>query len=97
MRGDLAGHLRSVLRRVETVRVGEDGPERLGVRRKIGEVEPVAMGVGEVAVAPRAVERRVEVEAVADVADDEERGRLIERLGVADGLAPGVPHRDGPA
>jgi hypothetical protein len=47
---DVAGHPGAALGGVEPVRVGEDRAEQLDVRRQVSEEDPVALGVGKIAI-----------------------------------------------
>ena len=73
--GDVPGDLGGVLRRVEPLRLHEDRPQRVGVSWEIDQVDAVALRIREVAVVQGAVEGGVDVEAVAEVAGDEDRRR----------------------
>ena len=71
----------------------------LGIAQAV-ERDPEALGVRELAVAlPGPAEVGIELEAVADVDDDQERRPAVvdrERLGVALGLTPSALHGDAP-
>jgi hypothetical protein len=99
---DRAGHLCGVPGRVERERLGPYGPQALANFRIAQAVQrdAEALRVRELAVAlPGPAEVGVQLEAVADV-DDDQKGRPAvldrERLGVALGLAAGALHCDGP-
>jgi hypothetical protein len=92
----LAGHLGGFERRVERDGIGEDRPQGVEMVGQVAQEDAGAPAVGEGPVVARAVERGVEVEAVADVADHQERRRLVERAGVAQRLAVGIAHGDVP-
>ncbi|MEA2604428.1 MAG: hypothetical protein QOF89_5420 [Acidobacteriota bacterium] len=96
MGGDLASDTSGVLRRVEAVGVQEDGAEAIRILLEVREVDTRGLAVRERTVVPRLVESGVEVEAVADVAGHQERGRIGKGAGIAEGLAVGVAHRDVP-
>ena len=100
---DLARDLHPAARRVERVGISPDGAEALAQRRvtQVGQVDAEAGRVGELAVVlAQAGEVRIEVEAEADVADDQE-GRVAFRRRhvpcVAFGLTAGAQHVLGPA
>jgi hypothetical protein len=60
------------------------------------EVNARAQRVGELAVVACPVKRGVEVEAVADVGDDDERRRRVDGRGIAESLPERLLHRDVP-
>lgn len=99
---DLAGRLGRDLGRVELVRIEPDRAQPLAdvVGAQILEKDPKVLPVGKLRIIfSLAGEIGIELEAMADVANDQEgwpafRGR--ERLGVVLRLAPGVDHEDVP-
>lgn len=93
--GDLARDLDAAFGRIERVRFGEDRPQRVEVLRLALErldVDARAERVGELAIVARAVERRVEIEAIADVGDDQERRWRLDRFRVRERLAERFLH-----
>jgi hypothetical protein len=97
VRGHLARHGGRAARGVERERVGEEGSEEVEVLAEVRQEDPVVLRVGEGAVGGGAVERGEEVEAMADVADDEEGRRRGKRAGVVARLPLGRLHGDDPA
>ena len=61
--------------------------KQVRVLDEVGKEDALAVAVGEGAIDAGAVERGVDVEAVADVADEEEGRWLVEVGGIAEGLA----------
>ena len=91
--GDAARHLGALQSRVERLRIGPNGtqlPARVGPPQ-VGEIEAEAFAIGELRVVlAGAGEVGIEVEAEADVADDQERRPALLRRDIA-GIALGLP------
>ena len=96
VRRHLARDLGRVLGWIEGQWLLEHAAERVGVLGQIAQKDPVGLGVGERAIVPGSVKGGVQVEAMADVADDDERFRPVEAACVPERLAEGILHQDVP-
>ena len=90
---DPSGDLRRVLGWIEALRLLEDCAEGIDVLGEICEEQARSSRIGERAVIEGAVKGRVKIEAVPDVAHDDERRRIVERPGVLERLPERFLHR----